>query len=239
MPSSSRKRFHKTLGFRLTFWYSSIFIISSLTLSIVSFAFVFSTMRDNRKAIQSQLAEYRSVAEASGIQAIEKTISQQRNPSRRTTFFVRVIAPGNKTVLLSNPQLWEEFEFMGFDYQQAEGRWQYFTSRRDTGLLEVTSVRLSNDQVLQVGKSIQDREDILERFRDTLLATMIPMIMIGLGGGAFLAYRVCGRFVLLSIPRSRSSRPDGWTSGFPKATIRTSWTNWFDYSTACWRESKD
>jgi signal transduction histidine kinase len=40
-----------------------------------------------------------------------------------------------------------------------------------------------------VGKSIQDREDILERFRDTLLATMIPMILIGLGGGSFVAFR--------------------------------------------------
>lgn len=189
MPLSFRRRFYKTLGFRLTFWYSSIFILSSLTLSIVSFAFVFSTMRDNRKTIQSQLAEYRSIAEESGIQAIDKMIREQRNPSRRTSFFVRIIAPGNKTVLLSHPRLWEEFDFMSFDDRQGEGRWQYFTSHRDTGLLEVTSVRLANNQILQVGKSIQDREDILERFRDTLLATMIPMIMIGLGGGAFLAYR--------------------------------------------------
>ena len=188
MPLSFRKRFHKTLGFRLTFWYSAIFIVSSLTLSIVSFAFVFSTMRDNRKAIQVQLAEYRSIAEAGGVQALEKIISQQRKPSRRTTFFVRVIAPANKTVLLSNPRLWEEFDLTRTDWQ-ADEQWQYFTSNRDTGLLEVTSARLANDYVLQVGKSIQDREDILERFRDTLLATMIPMILIGVTGGAFLAFR--------------------------------------------------
>ncbi|MPZ78439.1 MAG: HAMP domain-containing protein [Deltaproteobacteria bacterium] len=188
MPSSSPKRFHKTLGFRLTFWYSSIFILSSLTLSIVSFAFVFSTMRDNRKAIQLKVAEYRSLADKDGVQAIAKIISEQQKPSRRTTFFVRVIAPGNKTVLLSNPRLWEEFDFMRFDDRQAEKQWQYFPSQRDTGLLEVTSARLANDYVLQVGKSIQDREDILERFRDTLLATMIPMILIGLAGGAFLAF---------------------------------------------------
>ncbi|HEU4478829.1 MAG TPA: histidine kinase dimerization/phospho-acceptor domain-containing protein, partial [Pyrinomonadaceae bacterium] len=189
MPSSSRKRFHKTLGFRLTFWYSSIFILSSLILSIVSFAFVFSTMRDNRNAIQLKLAEYRSLADSDGVQAVAKTLAEQRNPSRRTSFFVRVVAPGNKTVLLSNPQLWEEFDFMRFDDRQIEKQWHYFPSKRDTGLLEVTLARLANDQVLQVGKSIQDREDILERFRDTLFATMIPMILIGLGGGAFVAFR--------------------------------------------------
>jgi signal transduction histidine kinase len=188
MPSSSHKRFHKTLGFRLTFWYSSIFIISSLTLSIVSFAFVFSTMRDNRKTIQLQLAQYRSIADAGGVQAIENIINQQGRPSQRRSFFVRVIGPGDETLFLSNPRLWQEFDFSRVDWQ-TEGEWQYFTSNRDATLLEVTSARLANNQLLQVGKRIQDREEILENFRDTLFATMIPMILIGLGGGAFVAFR--------------------------------------------------
>jgi signal transduction histidine kinase len=42
---------------------------------------------------------------------------------------------------------------------------------------------------LQVGKGIQDREEVLERFGETLLATIIPMILIGVAGGAFLAFR--------------------------------------------------
>jgi signal transduction histidine kinase len=187
MPSSSRKRFHKTLGFRLTFWYSSIFILSSLTLSIVSFAFVFSTMRDNRKAVQLKLAEYRSIADAGGVQAIENIINQQGRPSQRRSLFVRIIAPGDETIFLSTPQLWQEFDLRRNNWE-AEGQWQYFTSKRDATLLEVTSTRLANKQLLQVGKRIQDREEILENFRDTLLATMIPMILIGVGGGAFWAY---------------------------------------------------
>src|SRR5918995_1396738 len=188
MPSSSRKRFYKTLGFRLTFWYSAIFIVSSLTLSLVSFAFVFSTMRDHRKMIQLQLAQYRSMADSGGVQAIENDINQQGRPSQRRSFFVRVIAPGDEAVFLSHPQLWQEFDLRRVDWQ-AEGRWQYFTSNRDATLLEVVSARLANNQLLQVGKRIQDREEILENFRDTLLATMIPMIMIGIAGGTFLAYR--------------------------------------------------
>jgi signal transduction histidine kinase len=187
MPSNSRKRFHKTLGFRLTFWYSSIFILSSLILSIVSFAFVFSTMRDNRKAIQFQLAQYRSIADAGGVQAIANIINQQGRSSQRRSFFVRVIGSGSETVFLSTPWLWQEFDLTGNDWR--EGQWQYFTSIRDATLLEVTSAPLANKQLLQVGKRIQDREEILENFRDTLLATMIPMILIGIGGGAFLAYR--------------------------------------------------
>jgi hypothetical protein len=125
MPSSFRKRFHKTLGFRLTFWYSSIFILSSLILSIVSFAFVFSTMRDNRKSIQFQLGQYRSIANAGGVQAIKDVIDRQSKSSQRRSFFVRVIGPGNETVFLSTPWLWQEFDLTGNDWR--EGQWQYFT----------------------------------------------------------------------------------------------------------------
>ena len=50
-------------------------------------------------------------------------------------------------------------------------------------------MRLPDNNVLQVGKSIQDREEVLERFRDTLLATIIPMIFIGVAGGAYFAVR--------------------------------------------------
>ena len=53
------KNLRKKLSVRLTVWYSGIFILSSLTFSIVSYLFVFSTVRDNRKAIQATLSQYR------------------------------------------------------------------------------------------------------------------------------------------------------------------------------------
>ena len=74
MPSRFFNRLHKTLAFRLTFWYSAIFILSSLTLLIVSYLFVFSTVRDNRSAIEAQLSKYQSLVESRGIGALESVI---------------------------------------------------------------------------------------------------------------------------------------------------------------------
>ena len=91
MRSSLSKRLHKTLGFRLTAWYSAIFILSSLTFSIVSYLFVFSSVRDNRGVIEAQLSKYASLAEADGISAIENLVRQQQHPSRRSSFFVRIV----------------------------------------------------------------------------------------------------------------------------------------------------
>jgi len=189
MPLEFLKRYRKTLGFRLTFWYSAIFILSSLTLSIVSFLFVFSTVRDNRGAIQAQLAKYVDLANAEGVGAVQERVRQQSGTSRRSSFFVRIVDPNNVTSFLSHPKLWEKFDVARPHDPLLEGQWHYYTSKRDGDLLEVASARLSERYLLQVGKSIQDREEVLERFRETLFATIIPMVLIGLAGGSFLAFR--------------------------------------------------
>ncbi|HEY3153300.1 MAG TPA: ATP-binding protein, partial [Candidatus Binatia bacterium] len=135
------------------------------------------------------MSKYASLAEADGISAIENLVRQQQHPSRRSSFFVRIVDPSSKTLFLSNSRLWEKFDLANLQSESLEGRWHYYTSRRDGDLLEVASVRLKDKNLLQVGKSIQDREEVLERFRETLLATIIPMVIIGLTGGTFLAFR--------------------------------------------------
>jgi signal transduction histidine kinase len=183
------ERFHKTLAFRLTFWYSAIFILGFLFLSVISYLFVFASIRDNRPAIRAALSQYVALAEQGGVQAIESAVRDQAHPSRRTSFFVRVVDADDKTIFLSNPRLWAHFNLTRPQDQLVEGQWHYYTSTRDGDLLEVASARLPERALLQVGKSIQDRNDVLEHFRDALLATTIPMVLIGFSGGAFLAFR--------------------------------------------------
>jgi heavy metal sensor kinase len=183
------ERSQNNLAFRLTFWYSTIFILGFLFLAVVSYLFVFASIRDNRPAIRAALAQYTMLAERGGVQAIENALRVQAKPSRRTSFFVRVVDADNKTIFLSNPRLWASFDLTRPQDQLVEGQWHYYTSRRDGDLLEVVSARLRDGSLLQVGKGIRERSDVLEQFRDALLATTIPMVLIGFSGGAFLAFR--------------------------------------------------
>ena len=189
MRSKLFKRLRKSLAFRLTFWYSAIFILSFLALSILSYLFVFSAIRDNRASIKAELFESVVLVERDGIEAIKTASDRLEKASRRTSFFVRLVDVDNTTLFLSHPRLWEQFDLSRPQDQVFEGQWHYYTSKRDGDLLEVASARLKDGKLLQVGKSIQDREEVLEHFRDTLLATIIPMVLIGFAGGAFLAFR--------------------------------------------------
>ena len=181
--------FHRTLGFRLTAWYSGIFIVSSLVLLSVSYLFLFSSMRDHRGAIQSQLRKYVAVAEAGGVEGLANELAKQRRPSRRNSYFARITNAASETIFLGNQRLWEKFDFANPLKPPLVDQWQYYSSNRGGDLLEVTAARLANGNFLQVGRGLQDREEVLERFYETMLATIISIVILGVAGGAFLALR--------------------------------------------------
>lgn len=182
-------RFRRSLAFRLTFWYAAIFSLSFLLLAVLSYLFVFSSIRDHRPEIQAALARYRALAEKEGAQAVKDAANAQAKASRRNSFFVRMVDAGDRPIFVSHPGLWESFDLTRPQEQIIEGQWHYYTSTRDGDLLEVASARLRDGSLIQVGKSIQDRNDVVRHFRETLLATIIPMFLIGFGGGGFLAFR--------------------------------------------------
>ena len=189
MPLKLLNRARKKLGVRLTLWYSTIFILSSVILFIVSYVFLSTHIQDNREDVELKLKEYLFLAEEGGIPAIQKAIEDGREASPNTHFFVRILDSEDKIVFSSSPQLWDRFNLKPLQDQPIEGEWQYFPANQGGDVLEITFGYLPNGYLLEVGKNLEDRKEILEHFRNTLAGIMIPMILISLAGGAFLAFR--------------------------------------------------
>jgi signal transduction histidine kinase len=182
-------RARKKLGVRLTLWYSTIFILSSIILFIVSYIFVSSSLVDTREAVQWKLREYLSLAEEGGVPAIQEAIGDDSAASWHTSFLVRILDSDDKIVFSSNPRLWQRFDLQPLQDRPIEGEWQYFPAKRGGDVLGVTFAYLPNGYLLEVGKNIEDRNKILQHFRETIAGVMIPMILISFAGGAFLAFR--------------------------------------------------
>ena len=189
MPLKLLNRASKKLGVRLTLWYSTIFILSSVILFIVSYVFLSTHIQDNREDVELKLKDYLSLAEEGGIPAVQKEIEDGREASPNTHFFVRILDSEHKIVFSSNPQLWERFDLRPLQDRPIEGEWQYFPAKHGGDVLEITFGYLPDGHLLEVGKNLEDRKEILEHFRNTLAGIMIPMILISLAGGAFLAFR--------------------------------------------------
>jgi len=180
----------KTIGFRLTFWYLVVFILSSLLFFGLAYFFLSASIQQkDREVIQSELDEYAVQYKEGGTGALQKEVELEKNLSGKNPFFVRLTRPANKTVFLNIPDKWATFDFQQLESRELKdkGHWFYLKTKGDKDILEVALQRLSDGSLLQVGKSIEKRNETLERFNKLFAGVMLLVVFIGLTGGIVFA----------------------------------------------------
>lgn len=188
MRSNSNSRLKISLALRLTLWYAASFLVITVALSIISYFYLSAAVRDNNKIIQAKLREIQAIAAKHGVDAIGRLDTNKYPNYSRKGVVTQVIQSDGSVGYQSNPKIWHEFNKVAV-HSTAVGVWQYVPSSEDRDVLAVMTVALPGGGLLQVGKEIQDRKEILEHYRDTIIGVTIGMIIIGLAGGAFLAFR--------------------------------------------------
>jgi len=178
-----------TVGFRLTLWYSGMFILSmSLLFGLVYVILFTSLTRQDQETIQAQLRELAAVYKAGGSEALEREVTREKKFERRSSFFVRLADASNRTVLLILPYQWAEFDLKALEEKPLESRLE-LASRTGEGHLEIASARLAFGYTLQVGKSTEDRERVLRNLRRTFVGALVPFALLSFAGGIFLSRR--------------------------------------------------
>jgi signal transduction histidine kinase len=210
---SNRKPFRKTIGFRLALWYSGIFIFSSVLLFGFSyFNIASSLMRQDQAAIQSEIKELSSLYEMGGIDFIERKLTVHRKFEKEKPFVVRIGSPDNQTLLLILPDQWMELDIKHLQHISSKTSitWTPLRDRNGKNAFEVGSIRLPDGRVLQVGKSVEDRERILVHFRTSFLLITVPLIVLAFAGGALIAFRALRpiRHIISAVRSAASGRMD-------------------------------
>jgi len=189
MYSAWLNRLRKRLGFRLVFWYALFFFCTALAVGLISYHYLSFSLRDNRRVIQAKLSQLTELGEEGDVDRIRTLEESQRVRSRRSAIFIRLLNAQHEVLFFSEPRFWGAFDLETFDRQGLHEGWQYVGSKRDHDVLEMISVRFKNGLWLQVGKTIEDRREILAHYRDTIIGVTAGMLVLGLIGGAFLAFR--------------------------------------------------
>ncbi|MBU4425202.1 MAG: HAMP domain-containing protein [Proteobacteria bacterium] len=191
----SLKRLHnipKTIGFRLTAWYSGIFILSSILLFVFAYYFLSSTLlKQDHGAILSELGELSSEYVSSGITSLEKEVTIAKKFRKKHPFFIRFAGTDNNTLQIFFPYQWAEFDLTKLEKMTPvnKQKWIRLPAMDEEYFLDLASTRLPDGHWLQVGLSSEDRERVLERFRETFAAVMIPLFLLGFLSGSFLSFR--------------------------------------------------
>jgi len=185
-------KIRKTVGFRLTAWYSVIFILSSLFLFVMAYFFLSSALhRQDRKTILLELGELSAKYKTGGMSSLKKELKIEKKIRKKNPLFIRIAGAKNNTLNIFLPYQWAEFDLNKLEkvIPNSNRKWIRLPAISDEYVVEVASTRLSDGHWLQVGMSTENREGVLERFREIFAAIMIPLVLLGFITGFFLSFR--------------------------------------------------
>ncbi|UKL13056.1 sensor histidine kinase [Dissulfurimicrobium hydrothermale] len=189
----------RAIGFRLTLWYSSIFLISSLIIFGIAYVLLTSAIEDdNRGIIEDELNEYNLAYKIEGWRGIIDKIRLEQAKDKASTFFVRIADAKNKTLFLNIPRpyntlyntLKDEIEK---NIPQNKKGWLFIKlrlkSEGEEDTIETAYSRLADGTIIEVGRSLDAKEDLLEEFQIIFACIIASTVMLSLIGGGFLAFR--------------------------------------------------
>ncbi len=182
----------KKIHFRLTFLFSVIFIISSLVLFTFSFLSLYSSMKaEDTGNMRRRLLNYWAVFQSGGIDAIAKEIKVDSFLYGDRAFFIRIADSKNKTLFLKYPENWKNFNIEQLaqlplsDFSQEI----ILSSKTNAFKLEISTVRLSDKYILQIGMSTARRLYFLNIYQRNFILLLILLVTFSIISGAFFSGR--------------------------------------------------
>jgi len=175
----------RTLGLRLSVWYATVFIVSTVALVALTYALLATSLaRRDHDIVKATLREYMTRYELGGLRALRSAVELEERTGGRERLFVRVIAPGGADAVFTRvPPGWGDFaqEELG-EGQGGAGA----VPHDERAVLEVATGRLFDGTVLQVGKSNEIRLALLRKFQWIIGVVSIVTLVVGITGGLVL-----------------------------------------------------
>jgi signal transduction histidine kinase len=180
-----------TFGFRLALWYFALFVVGVSIVLVLAYGLLAGALRArDREIVESTLVRYSRAYDRAGLGGLNAAVAADRNTGRYEPLFVRVLTPsGASAVFFSMPSDWGAFDLTLPATPVDDGAWlELAAAGGGNERLEVSGVRLRRGELLQIGKSTRDRDELLGRFRESAAVLFVVVIAAALGGGATLTW---------------------------------------------------
>ena len=121
---------------------------------------------------------------------LQDFVQRSRDSDKDKSFFIRLAGQRGSVLLLTAPEDWVRFDTSALDRGGDPSRLVWLRIPKDEQSdFTVAAMRLPDGSVLQVGRSTNNRETLLQPFRRDFLIVMTPTLLLGVLGGAFFAHR--------------------------------------------------
>jgi signal transduction histidine kinase len=172
--------------------FSGFFIAGALVLfGSAYFLLAFSLQTRDRDGIDARLRQLAAQYQAADLAGLNRALSLETKLGKTKPYFIRIAGPNNALVFMEIPDQWANFDLARLERVPLAdvGSFVRLPAKDDEAVLEIASLRLSDRSILQVGKSTEERDDVLDLFVWISAAVAIPVIVTGILGGALMTLR--------------------------------------------------
>ena len=190
------KRFSRQVGVKMTLWHLGLLVLSSSFLFIIFYLLYSQSLEiKDHQIIEAKFKEYHAIYLHGGTEELEEyIISPDLSFKDNNYFFVRIESADHNTLYFKTEGKASMFDLKEIEHglydANEKQRWFYIKTKRSEEDLEVISIKMSNGDFLQVGKIVNDRDLLLDRFEKIFAEILIIALALGGIGGLFLANRI-------------------------------------------------
>jgi signal transduction histidine kinase len=182
----------RSFRFRITLLFTFIFLLCSVMLYFASYIIISSSIKSEEYAfLESKLLEYWAIYQTGSLDLLINEISLQRFLKEEKLYMVRIAGRYNNTLYLFVPDHWRGFRFYELEKHHSikEGEIIKLVSHETSQELDISSLYLPDQHILQIGISNTQREKTLAQFRQAFLLVIAPLIILSFLGGIFFSSR--------------------------------------------------
>ena len=189
------------LNLRLSFIFSVIFVAGFVLLFVITYLMVsYSLHREDREIVRLKLVELWSQYELGGQIMMRLGLMGRRSVIGEDIVVIRIADRTGRTLLFSAPENWDhtKVEPKIRTHPIIPGKSSLIMLDGKNYVLELSSVLLSDGNILQAGMNVTSREYLLSKIRNTFALGLIPLVLLSFVVGALIAARTLRPITRLS-----------------------------------------
>jgi signal transduction histidine kinase len=192
-----RRRLIEPLGFslRLNLWYTAFFVAGAFLLFILAYVLLVRELHErDREIVKAKLEACRDWYIQGGAAALQVHFQNQSEWEKGSTF-LEVMGPNDQMKFFRSPQKEEAtLIHLGAGIVPRDTDWiePIHSAEEQNMVWTIARTRLPDDSLMVVGRTTEDRNELLRHFRVIFLFVMVPIVVFGFCGGGLITYSALG-----------------------------------------------
>jgi signal transduction histidine kinase len=185
------------LGFslRLNLWYTGFFVFGALVVFALAYVLLHRELSmSDREVVRTKLEACRAAYARDGIYGLQGLQAYVAGESywERESSFIEVLSANEQLTWFHPPRTTQEVALLSpltHPSGVPKSDWLSIPSAEQHMVWTIGWTKLPDGAIMAVGRTTEDRKELLHQFCTVFLFALIPIVAIGFCGGAFLTYR--------------------------------------------------